>query len=65
MESGGDAGRYKAAAGQKDYKVQMEQKQKDLKVMQERLAKFDMTKRKLYRRKNQLKSKKLNDVGIL
>ena len=42
---------HKAAAGQKDYKV-IEQKHKDLKVMQERLAKFDMTKRKLYRRRS-------------
>ena len=68
LESGGDAGRYKAAAGQKDYKVQMEQKHKDLKVMQERLAKFDMTKRKLYRRKIELKKqeiKRRRDIMIV
>ena len=60
LESGGTVTKFSAiAGGQKDNKIQLEQKQKDLAHMKERFRAFESSKSRVYKRKIRLKKKEI------
>ena len=66
LESGGTVTKFSAiAGGQKDNKIQLEQKQKDLTHMKERFRAFEIQNRAYVQGKIRLKRKRSNAAVIL